>query len=338
MRHPLAGFVASVGAVLCAAGCGSADKAEPGAIAVQAEPIRVAPYQSGQMLAAEADAAKAAGEYQAALALFRRILADNPTSTIAYVGIGEVYLLQEDWVSAEPVFARAVRLEPRSFDAQYGHGIALQMIERFVDAVKAYHRALTIRPESIEANLHLATTYLQMGEPRSAQVFAEKVVELDPAHGPGRAALGSVYVELGRYREAITQYEAAVELMEPTPPLLINLINALGKEDRYIDARNTAEYLVKLVPSAEAYERLAWASFRMGDYAGSIEAYRLAVALKADFWQAHNGVGCNALNAWLLSGKLNTEALGEAKRSFRQSLRVNPDQPKVVSLLSKYGV
>jgi len=177
-----------------------------------------------------------------------------------------------------------------------------------------------------------------MGEPRSAQVFAEKVVEVDPAHGPGRAALGSVYVELGRYQEAITQYEAAVELMEPTPPLLINLINALGKEDRYVDARNTAEYLVKLVPSAEAYERLGWASFRMGDYDESIEAYRRAAALKADYWQAHNGVGCNALNAWLLSGKQNTGALGEARRSFRQSLRANPDQPKVVSLLFKYGV
>jgi superkiller protein 3 len=145
-------------------------------------------------------------------------------------------------------------------------------------------------------------------------------------------------VELGRYREAITQYEAAVELMEPTPPLLINLINALGKEQRYVDARNTAEYLVKLAPSAEAYERLGWSNFRTGDYDESIEAYRSAVALEPDHWQAHNGVGCNALNAWLLSGKRNTEALGEAKRSFRQSLRVNPDQPKVVSLLSKYGV
>jgi tetratricopeptide (TPR) repeat protein len=338
MRQPSAGFVAGVLALLCAAGCGSADQAESGAIAIQAELTREDPRQRQQTLAAEADVARAAGEYQVALALFRRILADNPTSTIAYVGIGEVYLLQEDWVSAEPVFARAARLEPRNYDAQYGHGLALQMLDRFVDAVKAYHRALTIRPESVEANLHLATTYLQMGEPRSAQVFAEKVVEIDPAHGPGRAALGSVYGELGRHREAIVQYEAAVELMEPTPPLLINLINALGKENRYVDARNTAEYLVKLGPSAEAYERLGWANFRVGDYDESIEAYRQAVALEPDYWQAHNGVGCNALNAWLLSGKRNPEALGEAKRSFRHSLRVNPDQPKVVSLLSKYGV
>ncbi|MHC4825142.1 MAG: tetratricopeptide repeat protein [Planctomycetota bacterium] len=325
-------------AALCAAGCGSAPQAETGDIDAGPAPAKPDPHERQQKLAAEADAAKASGDYHVALSLFRRILTDNPTSTIAYVGIGEVYVLQEQYASAEPVFARAVRLAPRSFDAQYGHGLALQMLERFVDAVKAYHRALTIRPESVEANLHLATTYLQMREPRSALVFAEKVVELDPAHGPGRATLGSVYVELERYEEGIAQYEAAVELMEPTPPLLFNLIHALGKQQRYVDAKNTAEYLVKLTPTAEGYERLGWANFRLGEYDESIDAYRRAVAIDADYWQAHNGVGCNALNAWLLSDRRDSRALGEAKRALRQSLRINPNQPKVVSLLSKYGV
>jgi tetratricopeptide (TPR) repeat protein len=338
MRHTPAGLVACVLAALCAAGCGSGGKAAPGGIDAGATSSEPDPRQRQQILAAEADAAKGAGEYALALALFREILADNPTSTSAYVGIGEVYLLQEDYAGAEPVFARAARLEPRSFDAQYGHGVALQMLERFMEAVKAYHRALTIRPESTDANLHLAMTYLQMGEPRSALVFAGKVVEIDPAHGPGRAALGSAYAALERYPEAVAQYEAAVELMEPTPPLLISLINALGKQRRYVDARNTAEYLVRLAPSAQAYERLGWASFRLGAYDESIEAYRGAVALDGDYWPACNGVGCNALNAWLLSDKRDTRALAEAKQAFRQSLRVNPDQPKVVSLLSKYGV
>ena len=79
------------------------------------------------------------------------------------------------------MLARAARLAPRNFDAQYGHGRALQMLERFIEAVRAYHRALTIRPDNINANQNLATTYLQLGEPSSALVFAEKAVELDPA-------------------------------------------------------------------------------------------------------------------------------------------------------------
>ncbi len=286
---------------------------------------------------AQAEAARLAGEYALALAAFRQILAHNPTIATAYVGIGEIYLVQADYARAEPVLARAARLEPRNFDAQYGHGRALQMLKRFVEAVKAYHRALTIRPQNVAANQRLATTYLQLGEPSSARVFAEKVVELDTANGPARANLGTIYLSLGRSIDAIRQYEAAVELMEPTVPLLNNLIKALAAEKRYVDAKNTAEFLVKLEPSAEAWERLGWCAFRMGDYQKSIEAYREAVRVNPAYWPALNGVGCNAFNTWLLSDKTNGAAFLEARQAFRRSLRVNPDQQKVISLLSRYG-
>lgn len=286
---------------------------------------------------AKAEVARQAGEYKMALAIFRQILANNPTIATAYVGIGEIYLVQADYARAEPVLARAARLEPRNFDAQYGHARALQMLKRFVEAVKAYHRALTIQPQSVTANQRLATTYLQMGEPSSALVFAEKVVELDPANGPARANLGTIYLNIGRSTDAIPQYEAAVELMEPTVPLLKNLIEALAAAKRYVDAKNTTEFLIKLEPSAEAWERLGWCAFRMGDYQKSIEAYRESVRINPAYWPALNGVGCNALNTWLLSDKLNGAAFLEARQAFRQSLRVNPDQQKVISLLSRYG-
>ncbi len=287
---------------------------------------------------AAADEARQAGEYERALALLREILAENPTLTAAYLSIAEIYVEQEDYAKAEPVYARAARLDPRNFEAQFGHGLALQMLKRFVEAVKAYHRALTIQPDNIDANRHLATTYLQMRQPGSAIVFAEKAVEFDPASGPARATLAAAYDATGRTGAAIRQYEAALELMEPTPQLLMNLINVLAREKQYVDARNTAEYLVKLAPSVNAYERLGWVYFRLGDYEKSIEAYRSAVDIDPDHWPSLNGLGCNALNTWLLSGKMNIASLAEARQAFRQSLIVNADQRKVIDLLIRYDV
>ena len=294
------------------------------------------PTETQQLQLAEAQAATDAGNYDTALGMLRDILADNPTLTPAYLGIGDIFLLQKDYANAEPAYSRAARLEPRNFDAQYGHGVALRMLKRFAEAVKSFYRALTIEPADVKANLAMATTRLQMGEPSGATIFAEKAVEVDPANGAARVNLGAAYDQTGRYADAIVQYEAAIELMDPSAPLLLNYINVLAKEKRYVDAKNTAEFLVKIDPTADGYERLGWAHFRLNEYGKSIDAYRKAVELEPSHWQSHNGVGCNALNTWLLSKKRDRQAAQEAKASFRRSLQINPQQPNVVKVLTDY--
>jgi len=296
------------------------------------------PSESQRDRLAEANAAKDAGEYELALSLFRELLAENPTLTTAYVGIGEVHLDRHEYARAEPAFARAVRLSPRNFDAQYGHGLALHMLERFIGAVKAYHRALTIRPDSFKTNSNLATTYLQMAKPASSLIFGQKAVELDPSDGAARANLGAAYEQVGRNGDAFDQYVVAIELLERTTPVLINLINVLTKEARYREAADTVQTLVKLEPSTNAYERLGWCFFRLGEYDRSLEAYRSAVGIDPAHWPSLNGIGVNAINAWLLSNKRDEAAATEARDAFRQSLRAQPDQPKVITLLSKYGL
>lgn len=285
-----------------------------------------------------AESAKLAGDYHAALNLFREVLAENPTITTAYLGIGSIHLEQRNYEEAEPAYARAARLEPRNFDAQFGHGLALQMLNRFVDAVRAYQRALSIQPENPRANLNLATTFLQMEDPRSAVVFAERAVRHDPENGSARVNLGAIYEKLERNGDAIDQYLTAMELIDDAGPVMLNLINVLGKERRYQEAVNTAENLVRFEPSANAYERLGWGYFRLGKYEESIEAYRKAVDLDPRHWPSWSGVGVNALNAWLLSNRNDRDAFREARDAFRRSLRINPDQPRLVTLMSNYGL
>ncbi|MEE9131847.1 MAG: tetratricopeptide repeat protein [Phycisphaerales bacterium] len=330
MTFALCFFLASL------AGCEAPPEGSGRAVGGSKASTTADPTETQQQQLVEARAATEAGDYDTALGMLRDILAENPTLTPAYLGIGDIYLLKKDYSNAEPAYARAARLAPRNFDAQYGHGVALQMLKRFAEAVKSFYRALTIEPADIKANLAMATTRLLMGEPGGAMIFAEKAVELDPANGPARANLGAAYEQTGRYTEAIVQYEAAIELMEPSAPLLLNYISVLAKDKRYLDAKNTAEFLVRIEPSADGYERLGWAHFRLSEFDKSIEAYRKAVKLEPGHWQSHNGVGCNALNTWLLSKKRDRQAAREAKESFRRSLRINPKQPKVVKVLTDY--
>lgn len=285
-----------------------------------------------------ASAAKSSGDYDEALTLFRDILSDNPTVVPAYLGIGDIYMVQKEYDRAEPAYARAARYEPENFDAQYGHGLALQMLNRFAEAIRAYQRALLIEPDDPKANLNLATVHLQMNEARNALPYARIAVLADPGSGPARVNLGAIYEQLGRNSQAIEQYLAALELMEPSEPLMMNLISVLAKEQRYEEAVSTAENLVRLVPSANAYERLGWAYFRLKDYDRSMQAYRDAVGIDANHWPSLNGIGVNALNKWLLSKRRDQQALGEARTAFRRSLQIEPGQLKLVTLMSNYDL
>lgn len=287
---------------------------------------------------AEANGALSAGDYQTALAMFQDLLAENPTIAPAHIGVGEIFVQQKDYSKAEPHFAMAAKLEPRNFDAQYGHALALQMLQRFVDAVRAYHRALTIDPDNLKANLNLAVTYLQMDEAHSAVTFAQRAVAIDGGSGAARANLGAAYERVGRNADAIEQYTAALELVDDPAPLMMNLINVLAAEKRYQEAVNTAENLIRMQPSANAHERLGWCYFKLSEFDKSLNAYRDAVQVDREHWPSHNGIGVNAINRWILSKRQDDEARREARDAFRRSLRINPDQPKLVTLMSNYGL
>lgn len=286
-----------------------------------------------------ADIAKEYGDYDEALQLFREVLHQNPVATDAFIGIGDIYIMQKDWERAEPAFARAVKLEPRNFDAQYGHAVSLQMMKKFIDAVRAYHRALTINPDDVGANMNIATTYLQIGRPKSALVFAEHAVKVDGGVAPAQITLAATYQLLGRPQDALSAYIAATEVMdEPSPQLMKNIIYLLTQEKRYQEVVNTTEQLVRLDPTSNSYEQLGWAEFRLGDFEGSLRAYQTAVEYDTSNWRALNGIGVNNLNRWLLGDKTDIESFQDARIVFRKSLAINPDQPRVITLVLRYGL
>jgi tetratricopeptide (TPR) repeat protein len=283
--------------------------------------------------------AKDNGDYDEAMKMFKEVLQQNPVATDALVGIGDICLIKKEWTKAEPVFARAVKLEPRNFEAQFGHGVSLQMLKKYIDAVRAYHRALTINPEDVGANTNIATTYLQMGRPQSALVFAERAVELDGAVAPAQITLAATYQLLQRPQDALNAYIAASEVMDdPSPQLMRNIIYLLTQEKRYQEVVNTTEQLVQLDPTTDTFEQLGWAEFRLGDYQSSLEAYRTAIDYDEQNWRALNGVGVNELNRWLLDEKADIESFQAARIVFRKSLSINPDQPRVITLVLRYGL
>jgi tetratricopeptide (TPR) repeat protein len=285
-----------------------------------------------------ANEARGRGDLDSALAEFERAIAINPELTVAYIGMGDIYRGREQYEQAEQSYGAAAKLEPANFDAQFLHGLVLQLMNRVEDSVRAYLRALAVRPDDFEANLNIGTAYLQLGEADQALGYSQRAVRLNPDSGPARVNLGAVYAALDRHEAAIVEFQQAAELMpEPDPKLLLNLADSLGRVGRHAEVVSTIDQLVRLQPSAVAYERLGSALFRLREYDAAMTAFGAALDMEPNHYPALNGVAVCRLNQYVWSGKADTQSLNIAISALRRSLQIERRQPAIIELLRRYG-
>jgi tetratricopeptide (TPR) repeat protein len=276
------------------------------------------------------------GLYKEAVVQFEKAIADNPLFAPAFLGAGNAHYKLDNKPAAEKNFGRAAQLEPGNFDAQFMHGVVLQELNKYDQAIRAFNRALEIKPADFAANLNLGTAYLQVEEPQEALPFVQKAVEIKPEDGVARTNLGAVYAALNKHEEAITEWNQASELMKLSPKLLLNMADSYNRLQQWDEMVSTLDEVVKLEPSATAYERLGAGLFRQKQYDQALEAFVRAVELDANHFPAHNGVGVTLLHRWLSSGQQDTAAHNDAMRALRKSLQLEKNQPRVLELLTRY--
>ncbi|MCA9280028.1 MAG: tetratricopeptide repeat protein [Phycisphaeraceae bacterium] len=277
------------------------------------------------------------GFYQDALRELQRAIALNPELPAAYAQAGDIYRDLGEYQQAEKSYREGVRKNPRDFDNNFGLGLTLHLMNRLSEAVRTYLVALTIRPDDFETNKNLGITYLQLNEPRQGLPYAVRAVELNPTSGPARVNLGAIYAALGDDRNAVVEYQQAAELMELSPELLLNLAESLRKLGREEEVFNTLKQLVAVSPSAVAHERLGAALFRNAEYQASYDQFQRALEFDPDHYPALNGLGVYKLNVYLWSDKRDRSAMNEAITAFRRSLQINPSQPRIIELITRYN-
>lgn len=277
------------------------------------------------------------GDQEAALRMFARAIEVNPRLFRAHLGMADIYRNQGDYAFAERSYRQARESNPRSYEAAYFHGLMLQLLDRISEAVRAYRAALALQPVSHEANLNIATAYLQLNQPVEALPFALTAARLQSEHGPTYANLGAIYASLGRHAEAVAAYERSIELMEPTPEIVLNLADSLRRVRRYSEMINVLQALIRMQPSAGAYERLGYAHFQLRRYDASAQSFREALELDPRYYPAMNGLAVNLLNRWLQSNRTDQDAHYEAIGLLRRSLQLDRNQDKIVRLLTMYA-
>ena len=321
----------------CAAsgpGAGSGPAGETGGEAPTRE-LNVTPDQRVKA----AEMLRDAGQLDAALGEFNRVLADNPKMVQAHVGVGTVQHRQEKYEEARNTFAFATTLDALNFDARYFLGLMQQVLGETGAAIASYRQALQINPDDAEAHRDLASAYLQVGRPDLAVVHAEASVRLDPAGQQAWCNLAAVYSLLKRYEDALNAYRTATELADLDAPVLLGLGDTHLKLNNIRRAINTLNELVRRFPSGVAHERLGYAFFRGQRFREAERHYRSALDYDGEATSALNGLGACLVTSYANQrDRRDQVALREAVRLWRKSVQIDRRQPAIVDLLSRYSL
>ncbi|MEM8739828.1 MAG: tetratricopeptide repeat protein, partial [Planctomycetota bacterium] len=277
------------------------------------------------------------GMDDSALAALSLALEENPKLTEAYMGMGNIFLDRGDFDLALERFDRAVENDPNNHKALYRGGLAAQKNDQIDEAITRYLRALAIAPQDFESNREIASAYLQLGEPRTALPYARLATTVNPESQPAWSNLAATYSLLGQYESAIDAYRTANELGELADPVLLGLADAHIRLGNYPRAINTLNSLILSSPSGTAHERLGYALFKLRRFEQALDHYEESLQFDTEDIAALNGAGACYMTLYLEGQRENRFQKERAVECWRRSVMLQPQQPRIIDLLSRYS-
>jgi len=159
----------------------------------------------------------ARGEYDEALAAFRKATQINQLFAKAYHAMAEVYIRLGETVMAqkylnmageifleremhdraESVFNEIIALNPDTTNVYNSLGILYRRQNRHADAVKVYQKAVKIDPRDENIHFNMGRAYLEMGQNYRARECFERALAINPRFETASAML-KVIGSLGR--------------------------------------------------------------------------------------------------------------------------------------------
>jgi tetratricopeptide (TPR) repeat protein len=199
------------------------------------------------------DAAKASfdrGNYQAAIELFKRVVAADPKHKTAWMDLGRSYMLVRQTDDAVVAFQKQADLNPYDEYAYGALGWAYTTARKYDDAAAAFNKALEIDPLSEYAHAALGSMYAEAHQYDKAAPELEKAVSLKKDDAALQISLGDAYLNLGQDEKALAAFDRATEI-SATPEVWNNIAYQLSLKKTHLDrAQQYAESAVTAIANS----------------------------------------------------------------------------------------
>ena len=162
-------------------------------------------------------------DLQKAIDYFKQAIEKDPGYALAYVGLGDSYILlsgfgaappQNSFPLAEAAAKKALEIDDNLAEAHTTLGFILCVHHlNFADSIREFERAIALNPNYATAHHWFGDgPLLAVGQFDRAIAEGKRAVELDPLSVIITADLGADFLVARRYDEAIDQFHKAIDL------------------------------------------------------------------------------------------------------------------------------
>jgi tetratricopeptide (TPR) repeat protein len=284
----------------------------------------------------QAVAADRAGDSEGAMALYKAAIAENPSLRMAHGRLGDLYRDRDDYADAAHEYETASRLDPYSAELAYSLGLSYQFLHRLAEAAAAYLRALNLQPGNVRANMNLGLVYVALGKPADALPYLKKATQLSPASADAWSNYGVGLDAAGHLTEAQRAYEHALELDTGSPTTLQNLAANLIGQHKPREALAVCQQLLLRADNALTRTRMGEALALNGQRDEAMREFRIALRRDPRAYLAMSDEGFLLIQEYREGMELDEPKRESALALWGASLRINPDQPRVIEAVQQW--
>ena len=259
-----------------------------------------------------------AGKGEEAVQRARELIAQAPNDPDRYFTLG-LAQSEQNVEEAMNSFRRALEIDPRQTLARYNLALALNRADRIGDAIEEMKKTLASDPRG-EARYRLGVMYSRQGEFDAAVRELKAASAADPRSADAHVALGAVFRARRDWENAERELRRAIAI-HPDPATHYALAQVLQQRGDAAGATAASAEAERLRHRREQDQQasvltsVGTAKFDGGDYAGSLELFRRAVAASDQYAPAYYQMG-RALQ------RLGRQQ--EANEAFARAAALNP--------------
>jgi Flp pilus assembly protein TadD len=321
--------LAATAAAFAASGCAQQQKTGPNA------PLPPAPAAVDKYV--EGVKAYRAGDKDQAVSSLEYATTVNPKLITARSLLGDLYKERGDYSKAADQYKAVTDLDPYTAKNYYKLGVAYHLLQKLPDAVSSYLAAIKLDPKDWESRMNVGLVYLAMGKKDQAVSSISEATMINPGAG---VAFGNLAIALdaqGRYAEAETAYKRALELDPNDTASLGNLGKNLMRQGRTDQALVVLKSLADKTESASARKLYADALVMAKKNDEAIALYDNILKDDGKYYPALNGKGAALISKFEQGLRLDGRQKAAAVAAWKESLALNPQQPKVQEMVKQWS-